>query len=264
MLIIVCIYLYKLYSGKLLYKQKFNIILEYFSDNTENIPLKLFQTWHNKELPLKMKETVETLKKQNPEFEHHIYTLDECMEFIKEKFDEKVLNAYNRLVPLAYKADLWRYCILYKYGGIYLDIKYSCVNNFKLFDLTDKEHFVQDRQEYYINKNGISQAFLVSKPNNLLLLECINKIVENVNNNYYGFNSLYPTGPGLIGDLYDKFYNDRSNIDLKFIGDGIITDNKNNHILKEYLEYRDELKLAVDELKTENYGILYEKKQIYT
>jgi hypothetical protein len=210
-----------------------------------------------------MKETVDILKMQNPEFEHHIYSNDDCVEFIKSNFDEKVLDAYNRLIPLAYKADLWRYCILYIYGGIYLDIKYNCIDNFKLINLIDKEHFVKDRPEYFENKDGIYQALIIAKPKNKLLLECINKIVENVNNNYYGYNELYPTGPGLVGSLYYKFYSDRSNVDMMFIGDGIITDNANNKILQEYREYRNELQLATDEAKTKRYDDLWRKKEIY-
>ena len=53
-------------------------------------------------------------------------------DFIKNNYPVDVLEAFNKLIPGAYKADLWRYCVLYKLGGIYLDIKYSCVNNFKL------------------------------------------------------------------------------------------------------------------------------------
>ena len=55
-----------------------------------------------------------------------------CREFIKNNFDLDILNAYDILKPGAFKADLWRCCILYIYGGIYLDIKYGCFAGFKL------------------------------------------------------------------------------------------------------------------------------------
>ena len=31
--------------------------------------------------------------------------------------------AYDCLRPASYKADLWRYCVLYTHGGIYLDVE---------------------------------------------------------------------------------------------------------------------------------------------
>ena len=66
-------------------------------------------------------------------------------EFISKYFNKDVLEAYDTLLPGAYKADLWRYCILYKMGGIYMDIKYTLSNNtYKLINLTDKEYYVRD------------------------------------------------------------------------------------------------------------------------
>ena len=56
------------------------------------------------------------------ELEYFLYDDDECSQYIKTNFSSDVLTSYNTLIPGAYRADLWRYCILYKYGGIYLDI----------------------------------------------------------------------------------------------------------------------------------------------
>ena len=55
------------------------------------------------------------------------------------------------MVPGAYKADLWRYCILYIYGGIYIDIKLEPINGFRFRELLDKEYFVLDCP--YMDKN---------------------------------------------------------------------------------------------------------------
>jgi mannosyltransferase OCH1-like enzyme len=214
------------------------------------IPLKLFQTWNTRKLPNKMNENVMNLQKQNPEFEYYLYDDNDCKEFIKSNFPSDVLNAFEALIPGAYKADLWRYCILYINGGIYLDIKYKCMNNFKLIDLTYKEHFVLERPSFWDNGSyGIYNALICSKPKNTILLECINSIVDNVNNNYYGKNPLYPTGPGLLGKLYFNKYNyNVNNFDLfynHYETSYIITNQiiyKKVVILENYLEYREELK----------------------
>jgi mannosyltransferase OCH1-like enzyme len=92
-------------------------------ENKSVIPLDIYQTWTTKELSPKMKECVETLKRENPEFTHHLYDDDDCYKFIKDNFDKEVADSYDNIIPGAFKADLWRYCILYKKGGIYLDIK---------------------------------------------------------------------------------------------------------------------------------------------
>ena len=76
------------------------------------IPLNIFQTWHSLDLPTKMKENVELLKRQNPEFKHYLYDDNMCRQFIKDNFDEEVLYSFDKLKPGAYKADLWRYSVI--------------------------------------------------------------------------------------------------------------------------------------------------------
>jgi mannosyltransferase OCH1-like enzyme len=257
------------------------------------IPFNIFQTWCDKKLPPKMRECVDRLKSQNPEFTHHLYDDNDCRNFIKTNFDSDVLESYDTLIPGAYKADLWRYCVLYKYGGIYLDIKYKCENGFKLIELTDKEYFVLDRPymnnnislsdelklinnpNYYKNiynsidsvmwKNkeiGLYNAVMVCKPNNPILLDCINEIVFNVNNKSYDFGLLYPTGPGLLGEKYFKHdYSKIKNIELFYSIEGTAILNKKRIIMSHYPEYRREQHLYGN--KIPHYGTLWRNKNIY-
>ena len=169
------------------------------TEMTRVIPLDIYQTWGTKELSPKMRECVETLKRENPEFTHHLYDDSDCYTFILNNFDKEVADAYDKLIPGAFKADLWRYCILYKKGGIYLDIKYYTVNGFKLINLTDKEYFVRDIE---MSGHGIYNAFMICKPGNKFLLKAINKIVENVKNKYYGNSIFSPTGPILLREQF--------------------------------------------------------------
>ena len=163
------------------------------------IPLNIYQTWHTKTLPDKMKKTTQKIILNNPAFNYYLYDDNDCRIFIKDNFDANVLNAFDSLIPGAYKADLWRYCILYKNGGIYLDIKYEAVNEFKFINLTEKEHWVLD-----IDNFGIYNALMVCKPNNQILLKAINKIVENTKNKFYGNSPLEPTGPLMLAKFFTQ------------------------------------------------------------
>ena len=199
------------------------------------IPLNLFQTWHTLELPTKMKENVDTLKSANPEFKHYLYDDDMCRDFIQKYFNMETLWAFDKLKPGAYKADLWRYCVLYIHGGIYLDIKFKCINGFKLIELTDKEHWVKDRK---IAVNGIYQALLVTLPKNRILWSCIQDIIENCKKNNYSISELAISGPSLIG----KYFNEPEykHMTLQFNGSTITF--KNYDILSYYDDYRNEQK----------------------
>jgi mannosyltransferase OCH1-like enzyme len=237
------------------------------SENFEverEIPLNLFQTWYTKKLPLHMQKNVDKLRETNPEFKYHLYDDDDCRDFIDKYFDESVLNAYDRLVPGAYKADLWRYCVLYIHGGIYLDMKMRCVEDFKLIEIADKEHYVKDIQSTSIEPHsiGIYNAVMIQKKKNPFLMECIQQVVKNVNDNYYGFSPLYPTGPGMLGELYVKFKYDYRLPDLDIYhnneGEKIVYNER--MILEHYPEYRKE---QLNHQKESHYSILWNEQSIY-
>jgi len=221
------------------------------------IPPNLFQTWHTKNLPPLMSNAVSNLRKNNPRFNYQLYDDNDCREFIKNNFAENILNAYDRLIPGAYKADLWRYCVLFIKGGIYLDIKYTPINNFKFINLTETEHWVLDA-----DKNGIYNALIVCKPNNPILLGAINKIVENVKNKFYGNSSLEPTGPNLLSsffsreqkndfDMYHDFYISHENRFIYF----------NNYLV--FKSYRGYINEHNKNKKIDHYSNLWDTKNIY-
>jgi mannosyltransferase OCH1-like enzyme len=226
-------------------------------DYTPIIPLDIYQTWYTKDLPPKMRERVEILKSQNPRFRHHLYDDNDCREFIKTHFKPDVLWAYDSLIPGAYKADLWRYCVLFIYGGIYLDIKYRPLNGFKFINLTEKEHLVADT-----NNVDIYNALMVCLPKNELLYKAIRQIVENVKNKYYGDGWLYPTGPALLSnfvstseeivDLKHELINNDKNFKIIYFNNIPILKSYNGHIRE-----RDKYS------KKKHYATLWNERRIY-
>jgi mannosyltransferase OCH1-like enzyme len=220
------------------------------------IPLNIFQTWHTKLLPPGMKRNIELIKKMNPRFNYQLFDDTDCHDFIRDNFDVSVLNAFNKLIPGAYKADLWRYCVLYKLGGIYLDIKYSPANGFRFINLTESEHWVLDADGY-----GIYNALMVCKAGNPILLSAIQQIVEHTQTNFYGSDSLEPTGPKLLAsfihsDEKNKLNMKHSAIDMNnrfiFFHNYLIFKNYNGY-LNENNKYK----------KTDHYTGLWNQRKIY-
>ena len=225
------------------------------------IPLKIYQTWHTKNLLPKMKEQVESLKAQNPKFEHFLFDDNDCREFIRTNFEKYVLDAYDQLIPGAYKADLWRLCVLYKNGGIYIDIKLNCVNGFKLIELTENEHYVLDR----LPPMSIYNAFMVCKAGNPLLWKAICRIVLNVRNKFYGSSPLSPTGPKLLGDIILR-NNLRPNIDLVHHKNGGYITYKNYFVLStDYPEYNSERTSTYNSMNSnlKRYDQMWNERRIY-
>lgn len=225
----------------------------------KDIPLNIFQTWHTTELPEQMAKCIQQIRRENPEFNYCLSNDAECRAFIEANYESDVLEAFDALIPGAYKADLWRYCVLYKQGGIYLDIKYQPMNGFRFITLTEKEHLVLDR-----DKSGIYNALMVCRPGNELLIRAIRQIVTNVESKFYGKSSLDPTGPGLLARLI-TIDERRRMLDMKhqvFFDDfNYRTILYNNHLI--FHSYNGYLGEHDNNKKVAYYGDLWTRKQIY-
>ena len=231
--------------------------------NSNEIPFNLFMCWKTKNLPPIMNKLVNKIKEENPEFNIYIFDDNDCRNMIEKYFIKEVVDAFDTLVPGAYKADLWRYCVLYLYGGVYQDIKYDPLNGFKYKELTDKEYFVRDRVE---GGKGIFNALMACKKNNQILEKAIKRIIYHIKTNFYGVSCLEPTGPLLL----KKFFSEKEidNLEIKMIGN-INDENdmtivkKERNILKMYSEYRAEQKQMLSNNKTKYYGFLWSEGNIY-
>lgn len=243
-------------SNTLIYNKNYNN--KNLHDCNFEIPANIFQTWSSKQIPPLMMKSMLSIKKNNPRFNYYLFDDNECANFIRKNFPVEVFDSYNSLIPGAYKADLWRYCVLYKLGGIYMDIKYKSINNFKLYNLLEKEHFVLD-----IDRNGIYNAIMVCKPGNELLLTSIQKICNNVKNKNYGNNMFEPTGPALLGSLFSQ--EEKISFDMKHVLYGSndyekVVQYKGDNVFNCYSGYFKERALYMNK---PHYGELWKQKKIY-
>ncbi len=159
------------------------------------IPRIIMQTFKDNEVRSILHfNAVCTLIEKNPHFEYYFYDDTKSREFVSQNFDESVVDAYDKLVPGAYKADLFRYCFLFIKGGYYFDNKF--IVRKKCEDWIgehDNQIFIKDR-----GNDIIYNAVIFSVPRFQVLHSLIQDIVRHVNENYYGKIPLSPTGPHLV------------------------------------------------------------------
>jgi inositol phosphorylceramide mannosyltransferase catalytic subunit len=96
------------------------------------IPKIFHQTHASRELPPEVVANVEQLKSRNPEWQYNFYDDRDIVEFIRHNYDARIQNAYSRLNPAygAARADFFRYLLMYRVGGLYLDIKSGASKSF--------------------------------------------------------------------------------------------------------------------------------------
>lgn len=135
----------------------------------------------------------DNLKKFAPDYKILFYSDEACKEFIKENYDKKILDIWNNLKVGAHKADLFRYCCLYKLGGVYLDIKIKPEKNLNKIFNHNKEGMLYT--SFSSMGEYIFQGVLASYPKNPIFLELIEDFnnLKNGDNYHFFTKSFYNT-----------------------------------------------------------------------
>jgi inositol phosphorylceramide mannosyltransferase catalytic subunit len=167
------------------------------------IPKVVYQTWYTREFPPPIQEKRDAMMKLNPDYTFILYTDDEMDVFVNENYPGVIADCYNKLNIIVAKADFWRYLILYKYGGIYLDIDSSIEK--PLRDLIQEE----DRAILSAEQNEFKfvQWCLLFEKEHLILQKTIDFVVENIQNNLFPNDICKMTGPVVFtkGVLYTHY-----------------------------------------------------------
>jgi mannosyltransferase OCH1-like enzyme len=206
-------------------------VIEY----SQKIPKVIIQTAKNNDYKSLLHYNAhQTFLELNPEYEYKFFDDKDCREFIKNNFEEDVLDTYDILNPGAYKADLFRYCYIYIHGGCYFDNKYILrIPLRKIIKENDDNLYCKDTGE-----DLMFNSIIMSIKNAIEIKKCIENIVHNVKNNFYGFIPLEPTGP----KLFNKYTFDK-NVLLKHVVKGSYYENsqiliKNTNILFANTHYK--------------------------
>lgn len=149
------------------------------------------------ELPQYIQYCQSQIKKLYPNCKYHLYDGKELELIIKNNFPEEVLLSYHSLKPYAYKADLARYCLLYLYGGLYIDLSLLYLQP---LILKDANFFAfRDLPEFSDPWWSVNNAIIYSKPKSNIIKTAINLVVKHCKNQFYGVSAIDVSGPTLLG-----------------------------------------------------------------
>lgn len=167
------------------------------SEYEQNIPKVICQTLEKPMIRNMHYRTVLNLKLMNPEYTYCFYDSKDRRNFISSAFGPDVLETYDGLISGAFKADLFRYCWLYAFGGVYVDCK--------MINRTALRNVIKNDDETYLCKDRIENAyqncFICTVPKHANLLNCISECISRYKakiNKRVSFGSLYHTGPYLF------------------------------------------------------------------
>lgn len=95
------------------------------------IPKLIHQTAPTTDLPGRVRRYVATVREKHPGWEYRLWTDDDNAAFVQREFPE-VLGLYRALPKNIMRADVFRYLLLARLGGVYLDTDYEMLKPFDL------------------------------------------------------------------------------------------------------------------------------------
>ena len=183
------------------------------------IPKIIHQIWFQGEdkIPDKYHKNIELIKNHYKTWTYILWT-DES---IKQILNDKELKLYNGYKYMHQKIDFSKYVILYKYGGMYIDIDAKSLKPIDplLEQYKDKDLIISKINSNYIENlvgcNALecyNNGIIISSKNDFILKKMIERCLE-TRNHYLDFNKMnsinYTTGPGMLTKVINKYKNDK-------------------------------------------------------
>ena len=167
------------------------------------IPKIIHQIWIGEKTP--PTNHMDTWKNMNPEFEYIRWSEKEI---IKRGLRIECQNRIDEMIEINGKADIIRWEILYKYGGVFLDADSICVE--PIDDVLMNCNFFAGWEHEELRKGLIATGTMGFPPKHPLIKQAIDWIKENCVNYHVTKQMAWQSvGPGLLTRLYNTGkYND--------------------------------------------------------
>lgn len=149
------------------------------NDTLFNIPKVIY--FCNKDIDTITTNHANKWKELNPDYEIKLYSDIDCENFLETEYSAFHKFIFHSIPDGPIKADFWRICILYKYGGVYSDI-----DNEPLIPLSD---YVEDDIDFLTcssywepMKFNFNPNLIISNKNNTILKKCIDWYINKITN----------------------------------------------------------------------------------
>jgi hypothetical protein len=165
------------------------VLYFYFAPNFKDdilyivIPKKIFQTheWDYDGLPENLKQTSMSWRNLNTGWEYIYHNREERADFVLTHYPH-LYDSFSKY-PGMLQADVWRYCIVYHYGGVYADMDSVCVKPLDYMleayngeDLLAMDKYSVGGPEY--GKGYVNNSHFAAIKNSKVLEKVINEVYE--------------------------------------------------------------------------------------
>lgn len=183
------------------------------------IPKIIHQTWKTETIPERWKDAVDSCKTLHKGYRYILWTHQTMRKFV-QKFYPDFYPTYQAYPHDIQRCDAFRYLVLYKYGGIYLDLGLFCKK--KLDDFLQYDLVLSNSPNIKISYNN---GLLMVIPKHPFFQYCIEALPKHIHDYYYLGTHWYvlnSTGPFFLTKMI-RNYGKISNIyilkESEYVGD---------------------------------------------
>jgi len=201
---------------------------------------------------------------------YQLYTNESAKEFLFE-FDREAFKCFNILKPYAFRADLLRYCLLYRYGGWHFDLLTKPLFRF----CCNSENLIF----FNSHRSLVENCVLYAQSSSKFYEQAIKNTIRNISNRYYNqddmFRTLSVSGPLLLKRTFDQLspqykknnfyygkYINENNTNANLVAFGLYLGDKLFAIREKTVETSGNISY-IGFRGTNNYNPLYHQRQIY-
>jgi mannosyltransferase OCH1-like enzyme len=166
------------------------------------IPKLLHQTAKTRDIPTKWQGFQRKIQALHPDWTYKLWTDEDNLAFVTAEFPD-FLDIYVKLPSNIMRADVIRYLLLYRLGGVYMDLDYEML---KPFDLNEKGVVLpwESEGEFGPGNDKICNAFLASEPGHPFFKLCIDDLKANPPLSTKHIDPEATTGPLFVTRMYHQ------------------------------------------------------------
>jgi len=174
---------------------------ELFMTNQQpHVPNFVHRIWECREIPDRYASALNTWVGKTKNMSVFLWTRNTSRQFVLKLEGTEKLMLYDRLLPGAYKADFFRYLLMYKFGGIYSDIDTILHKDLSANDVAhlrdDAVTVARDLTPSRLLNGGI----LVAPPGHALFRCALGEVIDHSRRRENILEDLDVTGPGVLGE----------------------------------------------------------------
>ncbi len=178
------------------------------------IPRVLNQTWKTADIPDQWKASYDSCQTVLASYTKKLWTHDDMEEFVKINYPD-IYDTYMGYKYDIQRCDAFRYMLMYKNGGIYLDLDIAC--KLSIEDLLSNDIVLSRSSnvgKYFTN------ALLMTVPNHPFFRFVIDHLFEYKDSHMFLGKHLHvmnSTGPIFLTKMFDKYVKENGDIPRLYI-----------------------------------------------